>query len=141
MAGSCPPPTACGMGCCGKDEGRGGGNPPAVPHAGSHMPPCPHRIPELAWGAQGVYVCRASAPGVQAEDRATLSVQGRSDTHEWGAWAPPNLSPTTLAPQFPKSRGTPQPIVPSSQTPWYPHPPMPLGTSVPPKFLHPWAPR
>ncbi|KAK2521549.1 Hspg2 [Columba guinea] len=33
------------------------------------------RIPELAWGAQGVYVCRASAPGVQAEDRATLSVQ------------------------------------------------------------------
>ncbi|XP_049659348.1 basement membrane-specific heparan sulfate proteoglycan core protein isoform X12 [Accipiter gentilis] len=34
------------------------------------------RIPELAWGAQGVYVCRASAPGGQAEDRATLTVQG-----------------------------------------------------------------
>ncbi|XP_030363786.1 basement membrane-specific heparan sulfate proteoglycan core protein isoform X1 [Strigops habroptila] len=33
------------------------------------------RIPELAWGAQGVYVCRASAPGGQAEDRATLTVQ------------------------------------------------------------------
>ncbi|XP_062486113.1 basement membrane-specific heparan sulfate proteoglycan core protein isoform X6 [Pezoporus occidentalis] len=33
------------------------------------------RIPELAWGAQGVYVCRASAPGRQAEDRATLSMQ------------------------------------------------------------------
>ncbi|KFQ95714.1 Basement membrane-specific heparan sulfate proteoglycan core protein, partial [Nipponia nippon] len=33
------------------------------------------RIPELAWGAQGVYVCRASAPGGQAEDRATLAVQ------------------------------------------------------------------
>ncbi|XP_042746630.1 basement membrane-specific heparan sulfate proteoglycan core protein isoform X4 [Lagopus leucura] len=36
------------------------------------------RIPELAQGAQGVYVCRASAPGGQAEDRATLTVQGRS---------------------------------------------------------------
>ncbi|XP_066838054.1 basement membrane-specific heparan sulfate proteoglycan core protein isoform X7 [Anser cygnoides] len=33
------------------------------------------RIPELARGAQGVYVCRASAPGGQAEDRATLTVQ------------------------------------------------------------------
>ncbi|XP_061298168.1 basement membrane-specific heparan sulfate proteoglycan core protein isoform X7 [Pezoporus flaviventris] len=33
------------------------------------------RIPELAWGAQGVYVCRASAPGRQAEDRATLTMQ------------------------------------------------------------------
>ncbi|XP_052547652.1 basement membrane-specific heparan sulfate proteoglycan core protein isoform X14 [Tympanuchus pallidicinctus] len=33
------------------------------------------RIPELAQGAQGVYVCRASAPGGQAEDRATLTVQ------------------------------------------------------------------
>ncbi|XP_027764587.1 basement membrane-specific heparan sulfate proteoglycan core protein, partial [Empidonax traillii] len=33
------------------------------------------RIPELAWGAQGVYVCRASAPGGQAEDRATLTIQ------------------------------------------------------------------
>ncbi|XP_065520473.1 basement membrane-specific heparan sulfate proteoglycan core protein isoform X3 [Lathamus discolor] len=33
------------------------------------------RIPELAWGAQGVYVCRASAPGGQAEDRATLTMQ------------------------------------------------------------------
>ncbi|XP_054705507.1 basement membrane-specific heparan sulfate proteoglycan core protein isoform X3 [Grus americana] len=34
------------------------------------------RMPELAWGAQGVYVCRASAPGGgQAEDRATLTVQ------------------------------------------------------------------
>ncbi|XP_040441615.1 LOW QUALITY PROTEIN: basement membrane-specific heparan sulfate proteoglycan core protein [Falco naumanni] len=33
------------------------------------------RMPELAWGAQGVYVCRASAPGRQAEDRATLTVQ------------------------------------------------------------------
>ncbi|XP_052648523.1 LOW QUALITY PROTEIN: basement membrane-specific heparan sulfate proteoglycan core protein [Harpia harpyja] len=33
------------------------------------------RIPELAWGAQGVYVCQASAPGGQAEDRATLTVQ------------------------------------------------------------------
>ncbi|XP_061235500.1 basement membrane-specific heparan sulfate proteoglycan core protein isoform X1 [Neopsephotus bourkii] len=33
------------------------------------------RIQELAWGAQGVYVCRASAPGGQAEDRATLTMQ------------------------------------------------------------------
>ncbi|XP_054251094.1 basement membrane-specific heparan sulfate proteoglycan core protein [Indicator indicator] len=33
------------------------------------------RLPELAWGAQGVYVCRASAPGGQAEDRATLTIQ------------------------------------------------------------------
>ncbi|XP_072773404.1 basement membrane-specific heparan sulfate proteoglycan core protein isoform X5 [Taeniopygia guttata] len=33
------------------------------------------RMPELASGAQGVYVCRASAPGGQAEDRATLTVQ------------------------------------------------------------------
>ncbi|KAF4789396.1 hypothetical protein TURU_151812 [Turdus rufiventris] len=33
------------------------------------------RMPELASGAQGVYVCRASAPGRQAEDRATLTVQ------------------------------------------------------------------
>ncbi|XP_031463808.1 basement membrane-specific heparan sulfate proteoglycan core protein isoform X7 [Phasianus colchicus] len=33
------------------------------------------RIPELAQGAQGVYVCRASTPGGQAEDRATLTVQ------------------------------------------------------------------
>ncbi|KAM9521181.1 basement membrane-specific heparan sulfate proteoglycan core protein isoform 5-T5 [Guaruba guarouba] len=33
------------------------------------------RIPELTWGAQGVYVCRASAPGGQAEDRATLTMQ------------------------------------------------------------------
>ncbi|XP_041878082.1 basement membrane-specific heparan sulfate proteoglycan core protein isoform X2 [Corvus kubaryi] len=33
------------------------------------------RMPELAAGAQGVYVCRASAPGGQAEDRATLTVQ------------------------------------------------------------------
>ncbi|XP_075629462.1 basement membrane-specific heparan sulfate proteoglycan core protein isoform X7 [Balearica regulorum gibbericeps] len=34
------------------------------------------RMPELVWGAQGVYVCRASAPGGgQAEDRATLTVQ------------------------------------------------------------------
>ncbi|KAM8989955.1 basement membrane-specific heparan sulfate proteoglycan core protein isoform 3-T3 [Ara ararauna] len=33
------------------------------------------RIPELTWGAQGVYVCRASAPGRQAEDRATLTMQ------------------------------------------------------------------
>ncbi|XP_064028426.1 basement membrane-specific heparan sulfate proteoglycan core protein isoform X3 [Pogoniulus pusillus] len=33
------------------------------------------RIPELAWGAQGVYVCRASAPGGQAEDRASLTIQ------------------------------------------------------------------
>ncbi|XP_017588192.1 PREDICTED: basement membrane-specific heparan sulfate proteoglycan core protein [Corvus brachyrhynchos] len=33
------------------------------------------RMPELAAGAQGVYVCRASAPGRQAEDRATLTVQ------------------------------------------------------------------
>lgn len=37
-------------------------------------------MPELAAGAQGVYVCRASAPGGQAEDRATLTVQGRSIT-------------------------------------------------------------
>ncbi|XP_041275343.1 basement membrane-specific heparan sulfate proteoglycan core protein isoform X4 [Onychostruthus taczanowskii] len=33
------------------------------------------RMPELAPGAQGVYVCRASGPGGQAEDRATLTVQ------------------------------------------------------------------
>ncbi|RLV89744.1 hypothetical protein DV515_00014742 [Chloebia gouldiae] len=33
------------------------------------------RMPELASGAQGVYVCQASAPGGQAEDRATLTVQ------------------------------------------------------------------
>ncbi|XP_072210311.1 basement membrane-specific heparan sulfate proteoglycan core protein isoform X3 [Excalfactoria chinensis] len=33
------------------------------------------RIPVLAQGAQGVYVCRASAPGGQAEDRAMLTVQ------------------------------------------------------------------
>ncbi|XP_014117185.1 PREDICTED: basement membrane-specific heparan sulfate proteoglycan core protein isoform X3 [Pseudopodoces humilis] len=33
------------------------------------------RMPELASGAQGVYVCRATAPGGQAEDRATLTVQ------------------------------------------------------------------
>ncbi|KAM9217540.1 LOW QUALITY PROTEIN: basement membrane-specific heparan sulfate proteoglycan core protein [Leptosomus discolor] len=33
------------------------------------------RMPDLAWGAQGVYVCRATAPGGQAEDRATLTVQ------------------------------------------------------------------
>ncbi|XP_016158848.1 PREDICTED: basement membrane-specific heparan sulfate proteoglycan core protein [Ficedula albicollis] len=33
------------------------------------------RMPELASGAQGVYVCRASAPGGQVEDRATLTVQ------------------------------------------------------------------
>ncbi|XP_030319283.1 basement membrane-specific heparan sulfate proteoglycan core protein [Calypte anna] len=33
------------------------------------------RMPELAWGAQGVYVCRASAPGGHAEDRVTLTVQ------------------------------------------------------------------
>ncbi|XP_056364035.1 basement membrane-specific heparan sulfate proteoglycan core protein isoform X2 [Oenanthe melanoleuca] len=33
------------------------------------------RMPELAPGAQGVYVCRASAPGRQVEDRATLTVQ------------------------------------------------------------------
>ncbi|KAK4809745.1 hypothetical protein QYF61_007113 [Mycteria americana] len=33
------------------------------------------RMPELAWAAQGVYVCRASAPGRQAEDRATLTIQ------------------------------------------------------------------
>ncbi|XP_069730950.1 basement membrane-specific heparan sulfate proteoglycan core protein isoform X7 [Phaenicophaeus curvirostris] len=33
------------------------------------------RISELTWGAQGVYVCRASAPGSHAEDRATLTIQ------------------------------------------------------------------
>ncbi|RMB89711.1 hypothetical protein DUI87_33908 [Hirundo rustica rustica] len=33
------------------------------------------RMPELASGAQGVYVCRATALGRQAEDRATLTVQ------------------------------------------------------------------
>ncbi|XP_063033259.1 basement membrane-specific heparan sulfate proteoglycan core protein isoform X3 [Melospiza melodia melodia] len=33
------------------------------------------RMPELAPGSQGVYVCRASGPGGQAEDRATLTVQ------------------------------------------------------------------
>ncbi|KAL9825380.1 LOW QUALITY PROTEIN: basement membrane-specific heparan sulfate proteoglycan core protein [Geothlypis trichas] len=33
------------------------------------------RMPELGPGAQGVYVCRASGPGGQAEDRATLTVQ------------------------------------------------------------------
>ena len=66
-------------------------------------------MPELAWGAQGVYVCRAHAPGGQAEDRATLTVQGRSSARAPGAWAPPDLSPRTV-------------------TPWDPHLPSPVGT-------------
>lgn len=54
----------------------GAGSAPWVPQLS--VCPVSRRIPELTQGAQGVYVCRASAPGGQAEDRATLAVQGRS---------------------------------------------------------------
>lgn len=71
------------------------GVPPMGSHlpAVSHRPPVSHRIPELAWGAQGVYVCRASAPGGQAEDRATLTMQGRSSPHGLGDTGTPRPGP------------------------------------------------
>ncbi|KFV61221.1 Basement membrane-specific heparan sulfate proteoglycan core protein, partial [Dryobates pubescens] len=56
----------------------------------------------------GVYVCRASAPSGQAEDRATLTIQGRNGTL-------PSISPQT-----PEHPGTSPPSLP-----------MPTGTLIP----------
>lgn len=103
---------------------------------------CPCRIPELAWGAQGVYVCRASAPGGQAEDRATLTVQGKSITRALGDTGTPR--PVTHEHWHAGTPISPNPGVPTDPISPYPlavqYPPFPYThghPSTPHLFPHP----